>query len=79
MSDTTASGLDIETLERLSEMYYQTYLENVSEFKEAADKYTSDPSYANQLRAETTLRHASESYIRHRAFYIHHNPVDSYR
>ena len=79
MSATTSSGLDIETLERLGEMYYQSYLQNVSEFKEAADKYASDPTYAHQLRVESTLRNASESYVRHRAFYIHHNPVDSYR
>jgi hypothetical protein len=79
MSDTTSSGLDIMTLERLSEMYYQTYLDNVREFKEAADKYASDPTYAHQLRVESTLRNASESYTRHRAFYIHYNPVDSFR
>ena len=79
MSETTASGLDVQTLERLSEMYYQTYLENVREFKEAADDYASDPTYAKQLRAESTLRQASESYIRHRSFYIHYKPVDSFR
>jgi hypothetical protein len=79
MSATTASGLDIETLERLSEMHYQDYLVKVAEFKEAANVYADDPSYANQLRAESTLRQSAESYGRHRAFYIHFNPVDSYR
>lgn len=79
MSATTTSGLDIATLERLSEMYYQDYLEKVAEFKEAANVYADDPSFANRIRVESTLSQSAEAYTRHRAFWIHHKPVDSYR
>ena len=79
MSATTASGLDIETLERLSEMYYQDYLVKVAEFQEAANVYAGDPSFANRLSVESALNQSAEAYTRHRAFWIHHKPVDSYR
>jgi len=79
MSDKTTSGMDIATLRDLSEMYYQDYLVKVAELKEAANVFADNPTFAKRLSVESALSQSAESYTRHRAFWIHFNPVDSYR
>ena len=71
----TTSGLDVETLDRLGELYRNSYLKEVAELVAAVEALEASPfDYGKILAVETKLERMKDDYTRLRVCEVHRGP-----